>query len=134
VLQPEQFHRFLRQAHDAEIADVRKLGENEFEVLVRGREAVAAAAAAPAPSDDTGQHPTVDAASGAGGIRFRRGSRTGAAVTAIPMVGVVKLDGGAPEAPPEEKPARGRRKAARPADSPPSRKRGGGRTKKKADG
>jgi uncharacterized protein (TIGR00288 family) len=151
ILQPEQFPRFLRQAHDAEAADVRKLGEDEFEIVARRTEATRAAAARPAPRPPepaeagTPQPPveTPQAAAMRGGMRFRRGSRAGTAPPSIPMVGVVTLhDETAPAVAPE-KPARGRKKAAKESPkgekesgkesaAPAPRKKGGGRTRKKA--
>ena len=92
LLDPRRFHRLLRQANDAEIADVRKVGEDEYEISPHRSAALAAASApaarpresrprsrrrgAPAPAEPAA------AAGGAGrengrrfGVRFRRGSR-----------------------------------------------------------
>ncbi|MDH4348916.1 MAG: NYN domain-containing protein [Gemmatimonadota bacterium] len=145
ALLPEQFARFLRQAHDAEVADVRKLGDDEFEIMARGLEAARSAASrarhrpaerpalgatgeavAEPSSAATAEAPTVR-----GGIRFRRGSRAGGAISAIPMVGVVTLHEEEPPGAPAEKPARAKKKSAKvPAAEPPGKK-GGGRSRKK---
>jgi hypothetical protein len=151
ILQPDQFPRFLRQAHDAEAADVRKLGEGEFEVVARRTEATRAATARPAPrapdaTEAGAPEPaaeTPQAAARRGGMRFRRGSRAGTAPPSIAMVGVVTLHDETPAAAPAEKPAPRRKKAAKAsptekdsskesAAAPTPRKKGGGRTRKKA--
>ncbi len=130
ILEPGRFLRFLRQAHDAEIADVRKLGEDEYEVTGRGMEPEATAVqepqglaiprALPAGAAPT---PAVPAPPVRGGIRFRRGSRVPAARPEIPMVGVVSLEeesGGA---------GKGRRKAARTASKAGETKKRPARTR-----
>ena len=152
ILQPEQFPRFLRQAHDAEAADVRKLGEGEFEIVARRTEATRAAAARPAPRAAEPSEPgapepaaeTPQATAMRGGMRFRRGSRVGAAIPSIPMVGVVTLPDETPPAATPEKPARRRKQVAKEqpkekakepgteSTAKPPRKKGGGRTRKKA--
>jgi uncharacterized protein (TIGR00288 family) len=115
ILEPGRFLRFLRQAHDAEIADVRKLGEDEYEVVGRGMEeepggpeprarpAPEPLPVAPVPAT------TVPAPPVRGGIRFRRGSRVPAIKPEIPMVGVVSLEDETGASP------KGRRKTARTA-------------------
>ena len=144
ALLPEQFARFLRQAHDAEVADVRKLADGEFEIMARGSESSRSAASrprprSPEPSAAGAAEPvgvssaaaTAEAPTVRGGIRFRRGSRTGGALPAIPMVGVVTLHDETPAEPAVEKPARGRKKPAKaPAAESPGKK-GGGRGRKK---
>jgi uncharacterized protein (TIGR00288 family) len=111
VLSPEQFARFLRQAHDAEVADVRKLGEDEFESSSRTESARAtgsrprprspepSAAGAAEAAAESSTVATAEAPTVRGGIRFRRGSRAGGALPAIPMVGVVTLHDEAPAEP-----------------------------------
>jgi hypothetical protein len=146
LLEPDRFGRLLRQAHDAEIADVRKIGDDEYEVVARGVEApvpgpAAPGAAAESPTEARIQPAPADAAA-RGGIRFRRGSRLPAAPPAIAMVGVVSLD---EEEPVVERAARpARKKAAKvtaePAGDGPSREAGikkkspRGRAKKKDEG
>jgi uncharacterized protein (TIGR00288 family) len=130
LLEASRFTRLLRQAHDAEVADVRRVGEDEYEVMGRGIEsapvpvlAPARAEAAPAAADPG------SAATPRGGVRSRRGSRLGSGPPAIPMVGIVRLEDETP-APAEEpaKPKRGRKKAAQTgeaaADAAPPKKRG----------
>lgn len=145
MLEASRFHRLLRQAHDAEVADVRKVGDDEYEVIGRGVEPVATPRTAPAeePAGNGAPAAPVSVADASrGGIRFRRGSRLPGAPAAIAMVGVVSLDD-EPAAEPE-KPARGRKKAAKaaaPADAEPAakepapkKKASRPRAKKKAEG
>ncbi|HSE28924.1 MAG TPA: NYN domain-containing protein [Gemmatimonadales bacterium] len=140
LLQPHRFPRLLRQAHDAEVADVHKVGDDEYEVAphafqggirvepaARAEPPAAAAGdggvalvAPPAPVEPTGTRAM---------LRFRRGSAGPGAKSpaAIPMVGVVKVASPVPapvkaEVPAGEAPApapatkpRGRRGSARPA-------------------
>ena len=110
LLETERFHRFLRQAHDAEVADVRLIGENQFEVSTRpgfryerpappprpAAEPVRAEAAAPAAVPVT--EPVAETGSNGkrAGIRFRRGSRGVMARVDVPMVGVVTVEEPAP--------------------------------------
>ena len=122
LLEAGRFGRLLRQANDAEVADVRKLGEDEYEVaLPRGAArmmppagaapltaaaappAEAAATAAVQPSGETtpaaaAAAPTSATVSpGAGGLRFRRGSRSPLRPIEIPLIGVFRADtAGAP--------------------------------------
>jgi hypothetical protein len=138
LLEPARFSRLLRQANDAEIADVRKVGEDDYEVALHrtsGVPAIAAPAASAAAlaAGNTEELPVAGAAADAGvepsrsdngqrlGIRFRRGSRGPLRAGEIPLIGVVQMDApaapvaavGTLEAPvPEGEPAR--RKPARP--------------------
>ncbi len=130
LLEPGRFSRLLRQAHDAEVADVRKVADNEYEIESRPgdlppsrsvvthrqeSQAVEASHPVPAPAvpasfnPDDGQRP---------GIRFRRGSRAPSGLPAIPLVGVVSVtpDVAEAETPPSRR-GRGRGRA-RPAPSP----------------
>ncbi len=148
MLDGERFPRLLRQAHDAEIADVRKVGDDEFEVVARGIEPAppqlslsmpvagdrSPAADAPVSAAGAGS----DAAAARGGIRFRRGSRAAAAPPAIAMVGVVSLDEPAAEPPPKGRAPR--KKAVKPKPEPdveaPAKKKSPAprtRAKKKAE-
>jgi uncharacterized protein (TIGR00288 family) len=138
LLEPSRFERFLRQANDAEIVEVRKVGEGAYELsLARGAriQAKPPAPSQPAPAaaePETASEPLPPpapapaATDGAGAsrpamLRFRRGSRALPRPQEIPLVGVV-----APEAAPAPapavaesapaaaaKPARGRGKSAR---------------------
>jgi uncharacterized protein (TIGR00288 family) len=138
LLEPARFSRLLRQANDAEIADVRKVGEDDYEVAPHRTSGVPAIAAPAAPAGalatgNTEELPVTGTAADAGvepgrsdngqrlGIRFRRGSRGPLRAGEIPLIGVVQMDApvepvaavGTLEAPvPEGEPAR--RKPARP--------------------
>jgi uncharacterized protein (TIGR00288 family) len=120
LLDPARFPRLLRQANDAEIADVRKVGEDDYEISDRrgGGAAPAPAAAAasmPAagpvmePSEGTATaEPVAEVSPGPRengqrfGVRFRRGSRGGLRAGEIPLIGVVQVDSPPVEALPVE--------------------------------
>ena len=142
MLQPGRFTQLLRQVHDAEIADVRKLGEDEYEVLARGLDGPPVPAAVIESSANGETAAGTDNVAARGGIRFRRGSRRSSAPPAIAMVGVVSLDEEpAPETPAPKK--GGRKKSAKTAapvaeeaaEAAPAKKKSTGRsrTKKKAE-
>lgn len=121
MLDAERFPRLLRQAHDAEVADVRKVGDDEFEIVARGVEPPPPQLSLGMPSaiDREGEGEVAggsDASAARGGIRFRRGSRGAVAPPAIAMVGVVSLDEPAAK---EAKPARPPRKKAAVAQAEP---------------
>jgi hypothetical protein len=105
LLEATRFARLLRQANDAEVADVRKVGDDEYEVSVhptdimvpRQRPAAPPAeskAATPAAATGNGAGSAAPAvlAAPAAAVRFRRGSRLGTHKPEIPMVGVVTVD------------------------------------------
>ena len=126
LLDSGRFFRFLRQAHDAEVADVRKLGEDDYEVIGRRTDPGAVpgipapAAEAPVGEESSAAAGTADAGSVRGGLRFRRGTRLGSASAVIPMIGVVNLDEEAPAAEPAKKGrAPARKKAAKAASTAP---------------
>jgi len=102
LLDAERFPRLLRQANDAEIAEVRKVGDDEYEVsdspmAAAQRTSRPPLEAEPAESEaveerheeepeearSEGRRPT---------LRFRRGSRGPMTREEIPMVGVVEVD------------------------------------------
>ncbi|HEU5171236.1 MAG TPA: NYN domain-containing protein, partial [Gemmatimonadales bacterium] len=100
LLDPARFARFLRQASDAEVADVRKVSEGEYEVSphphdggpaprpLAGEPAETVAPAAPAePEAETRNGQRL-------GLRFRRGSRGAVRMAAVPLIGVVHVDAG----------------------------------------
>ena len=107
LLDPTRFARLLRQANDAEVADVRKVGEDEYEVSPHRSSLVppiAAAGAAPAaqssPAPEEAQA-GVEATAGdtdsrengqRRGLRFRRGSRGPMRAADIPLIGVVEIE------------------------------------------
>jgi hypothetical protein len=139
MLDPTRFPRLLRQANDAEIADVRKVGEDDYEISLHRTAALiapsapAAARAEPAPApaetEPAGQGEPAGAAGGGGrdnggrfGVRFRRGSRGSSRPGEIPLIGVVQMEvpseepsvaesgvAAAAEEAPAKKPARTRR-------------------------
>ncbi len=97
LLDPERFGRFLRQANDAEIADVRVIADGQFElsphktdIAMQRRTPVAATDASSESSDSTAAVTPRTAA-----LRYRSGARTGAKRSEVSMVGVINLD--APE-------------------------------------
>jgi uncharacterized protein (TIGR00288 family) len=112
LLDATRFPRLLRQANDAEIADVRKVGEDDYEITARRGAMLPPLAPAPAPSAPPAEAesgppdvPTADAEPPAGepagagrdnglrfGVRFRRGSRGGMRTAEYPLVGVVQMD------------------------------------------
>jgi uncharacterized protein (TIGR00288 family) len=109
LLEAARFTRLLRQANDAEIADVRKVGEDEYEVSPHRSSGVPAIAAPAAPAGalaagQTDEVPVAGAAADVGvepgrsdngqrlGIRFRRGSRAPLRGGEIPLIGVVQMD------------------------------------------
>jgi uncharacterized protein (TIGR00288 family) len=102
LLDPARFARFLRQANDAEIADVRKLADDTFEVSPHKTDlsllrAVAARPAEVAHPAGNGSAPdsapaAEPAARGPAALRFRRGSRAPIRPLELPLVGVVRVD------------------------------------------
>ncbi|MEO5800620.1 MAG: NYN domain-containing protein [Gemmatimonadales bacterium] len=146
LLDTARFDKLLRQANDAEVADVRALGNDRFEVsphksdlAMHRRPAVETAA----PRSDG----TENVAPPAPAVRFRGGARSPARPGELQMFGVMNLNGGSPiaavpavpvvaapaatpavvvaDAPasaPSSKPARGAKqaKAAAPAKAKPA--------------
>ena len=108
LLDAARFQRLLRQANDAEVADVRKVGDDEYEVSAHRAGSVpsiaapaASAAAAPAAEAvGVAAEPAVESGSRENGqrlgLRFRRGSRGPARLGEVPLVGVVQIDAPAP--------------------------------------
>ena len=106
LLDAGRFQRLLRQANDAEIADVRKVGDDEYEItphrtsaaaqapVTRETAAVPAAPEAPAPGEAASETATRDNGQRFG-VRFRRGSRAPLRPGEIPLIGVVQIE--APE-------------------------------------
>jgi uncharacterized protein (TIGR00288 family) len=130
LLDLPRFLRLLRQANDAEIADVRQVSDGEFEVAPHRFEAAQPAARPQLPAareplaEVTPVEAAVPEAEGDArngqrfGIRFRRGSRGGLRMADVPLIGVVHVDTPEPvldvaevpaAAPVEEAPARGAR-------------------------
>ena len=109
LLDAGRFPRLLRQANDAEVADVRKVGDDDYEISAQGgstRAALPPAAPAEelqpaAPTSDTTQDASPPGQRDNGqrfGVRFRRGSRAPSRGGEIPLIGVVRIE------PPMEQP------------------------------
>jgi uncharacterized protein (TIGR00288 family) len=141
LLDPARFPRLLRQANDAEVADVRKVGDDDYEITSQrlpsrpvaqlpqpreepvpgaGLEDVVLEAAAPpeaAPSSgrENGQR---------FGVRFRRGSRGPLRPGEIPLIGMVQIEPAAhPEVAPSEPAPEPVEVEKRPSARRPPRKR-----------
>jgi ribonuclease E len=100
----------LRQANDAEVAVVRKVGDEDYEIVAQG---TPGRAALPSESQPPAEAPSVAPAEpeAAGstpapagrengqrlGLRFRRGSRAPIRSGEIPLIGVVQADPAPPE-------------------------------------
>ncbi len=103
LLDAGRFPRLLRQANDAEVADVRKVGDDDYEISAQGGSTRAALPpAVPAeelqPSaltSDTTQDASTPGQRDNGqrfGVRFRRGSRAPSRGGEIPLIGVVRIE------------------------------------------
>ena len=112
LLDAGRFPRLLRQANDAEVADVRKVGDDDYEIAsqrqaarpsmppqreetqesVPGSESTSTTEPAPAGTRENGQRL---------GLRFRRGSRSPMRPGEIPLIGVVSIE---PASDPTESP------------------------------
>jgi hypothetical protein len=124
LLDTGRFFKLLRQANDAEVADVKKLGEDNYEIApnptqvkrlkAQQREAAAlapATATPPASERAPDGEPAAPAAKTTPpALRFRRGSRSPSRSAELSLVGVVKID--------EDPPA----KPAKPAEKPSAEK------------
>lgn len=141
LLDAAKFHRLLRQANDADVADVRKVGDDDYEVSPHR---TSAASQPPAPPREPAAAATTGAdrpVAGDGaeaatrdngqrfGVRFRRGSRSPVRPGEIPLIGVVQIETPEPavatavaepeeEAPPPKKPARSRAPRKKAAAAP----------------
>jgi uncharacterized protein (TIGR00288 family) len=139
LLDASRFQRLLRQANDAEVADVRKVGDDEYEISPHRNAAPPGvtrefAVQAPAPPEEAPAEPVADGTRDNGqryGVRFRRGSRAPLRHGDVPLIGVVQMEPTDPgtaaalaeqepeaAAEPAKKPARARtprKKAAAPA-------------------
>jgi uncharacterized protein (TIGR00288 family) len=140
LLDAGRFPRLLRQANDAEVADVRKVGDDEYEISPHHTALAGAspsAAAPPTPSEETVEAATAPLApaevSGGRdngqrlGLRFRRGSRGPIRPGEIPLVGVVQIEAPPAEAAPSEGTAQ-----SEPPPSPAKRPRSKRAPRKKA--
>jgi uncharacterized protein (TIGR00288 family) len=149
LLETERFVRLLRQVHDAEVADVRKLPDGGFEVERRpgslvSHPRVARASEAPTPpaapdlpvpvAVARASEPVVEVAStevaARPGLRFRRGTKTPSAPPVIPLVGVVSIEEEAPAQ--AERPGRRSRSPGKAAEAGGGKKPSRPRARKKA--
>jgi uncharacterized protein (TIGR00288 family) len=103
LLDAARFQRLLRQANDAEVADVRKVGDDDYEISLqrtssrpllppppREEPQETASGGEPAASEPV---PTGARENGQRlGLRFRRGSRGPMRAADIPRVGLVRMD------------------------------------------
>jgi uncharacterized protein (TIGR00288 family) len=104
LLDAVRFPRLLRQANDAEVADVRKVGDDDYEISAQRAPSRPALPPAPAPDESPAALPPVepvasDIGGSAGrengqrlGLRFRRGSRGPTRPGEIPLIGVVRIE------------------------------------------
>jgi uncharacterized protein (TIGR00288 family) len=107
LLDAARFPRLLRQANDAEVADVRKVGDDDYEISAQRQAARLAlppaaqtdetpAVASPLPAAGAPPDSAVSAAARENGqrlgLRFRRGSRGPTRAGEIPLIGVVQIE------------------------------------------
>ena len=108
LLDASRFPRLLRQANDAEVADVRKVGDDDYEISAQraaGRPSLPPASSPPevAPAEavvealpESPPNPARENGQRLG-LRFRRGSRAPTRAADIPLIGVVRIDSPAAE-------------------------------------
>jgi hypothetical protein len=103
LLDAARFQRLLRQANDAEVADVRKVGDDDYEIALQRSSSRPALPPAPRaePQDAApGGAPAAAEPAATGsrengqrlGLRFRRGSRGPMRAADIPLVGMVSIE------------------------------------------
>jgi uncharacterized protein (TIGR00288 family) len=113
LLDAARFPRLLRQANDAEVADVRKVGDDDYEIAAQRGAARPTPLAAPTadepPSSPSAESAPPDSAAAPArdngqrfGVRFRRGSRSPMRPGEIPLIGVVKVEPAAAPMAPEQ--------------------------------
>lgn len=103
LLDAARFQRLLRQANDAEVADVRKVGDDDYEIALQ--RSSSRQPPPPAPREETQEvgpggepatpEPPASATRENGqrlGLRFRRGSRGPMRAADIPRVGMVSIE------------------------------------------
>ncbi len=103
LLDAARFQRLLRQANDAEVADVRKVGDDDYEIALQRTSS--RPSLPPPPREEpqeaaSGGEPAVSEPVSTGtrengqrlGLRFRRGSRGPLRAADIPLVGVVSIE------------------------------------------
>ena len=139
LLEPTRFAMFLRQANDAEIAEVRMIAENQYEVSQHKAD-LAMQKRAPVEAAANGDGVVAPVVRQPAALRFRGGSRSSTRPSEVAMVGVVDFGEPKPAANPgvsaaeAEPPALG--EAAASVDGQPAKsrrgKRGGVKHKKAA--
>jgi len=103
LLDAARFPRLLRQANDAEVADVRKLGDDDYEISLQrqpSRPMMPPAVREEPPEQGAGAaDPVPEPVTAAGrengqrlGLRFRRGSRGPTRAGEIPLIGLVSIE------------------------------------------
>ena len=106
LLDSARFPRLLRQANDAEVADVRKVGDDDYEISAQRALSRPGAPPAAPPAEETsppqpavGMEAPPEGGAGVGrengqrlGLRFRRGSRAPNRGGEIPLIGVVRFE------------------------------------------
>ncbi len=138
LLDAARFPRLLRQANDAEVADVRKVGDDDYEISAQRAPAGPTPPPAAPTEDTTPSLPSGESAAesrGAEGrengqrfgIRFRRGSRAPTRAGEIPLVGVVQI-----ESPPERVETAVAETLAEPVEAPPAKRPRARRARKSA--
>jgi hypothetical protein len=103
LLDAARFQRLLRQANDAEVADVRKVGDDDYEIALQRTSS--RPLPPPPPREEpqetaSGVEPAASEPASLGarengqrlGLRFRRGSRGPMRAADIPLVGMVRID------------------------------------------
>jgi len=103
LLDAARFQRLLRQAHDAEVADVRKVGDDDYEIAFQ--RSSSRPSLPPPPREEprdaaSGGEPAAAEPVSSGirengqrlGLRFRRGSRGPMRAADIPRVGMVSIE------------------------------------------
>jgi uncharacterized protein (TIGR00288 family) len=103
LLDSARFPRLLRQANDAEVAEVRKVGDDDYEISAQRasarpgvvpptiQEEVPPALPAPEGVPDLAASPGRENGQRLG-VRFRRGSRAPTRAGEIPLIGVVRIE------------------------------------------
>jgi len=103
LLDAGRFPRLLRQANDAEVADVRKVGDDDYEIsaqrtaLFKPLPSSSAPGEEPRVPSEPAEAPTPGEAAGREngqrlGVRFRRGSRAPNRSGEVPLIGVVQIE------------------------------------------
>ena len=106
LLDAARFPRLLRQANDAEVADVRKVGDDDYEIALQRQPSRPMLQLPPAAREEPregvpGGEPAPEPAAANRengqrlGLRFRRGSRGPTRAADIPLIGLVSIESAA---------------------------------------